>query len=117
MRRVEEMININAELKARPRSSKYGAPMGAPEWRGDPDYAYKFALQRLKFVDYCYSLDGTYWGGPANLYCAWWHQPEGSAHETPEGPEDDVRMFVRASSRQEAKRLVREEYPNAKFFR
>lgn len=106
------MININAELKARPRSSKYGAPMGAPEWRGDPDYAYKFSLQKLKFVDYCYSLDGTYWGGPANLYCAWC-----PAHDTPEGFEDDVRMFVRASSRQDAKRKVLEHYPNAKFFR
>lgn len=105
-------MNLNAWLKERPRSCKFGAPMGAADWRGDSDYAYKFNLQRLKFQDGGYTLDGTYWGSPANLYLAFC-----PAHDTPEGEEDAVRMFVRASSWEAAKRLVIEEYPNAMFYR
>lgn len=105
-------MNINQWLKEHPRSSKYGAPMGNTDWRGDPDYAYKFHLQRLQMQDGCYTLDGTYWGGPANLYCAFC-----PSHDTPEGMEDDVRMFLRAGSREAAKQIVLDEYPNAKFFR
>lgn len=105
-------MNINAELKADKAYSERGASMGRRDWRGDPDYSYKFYLQHLRFQDYCYDLGGAYWGLPANLYCAWC-----PAHESPEGEEDAVRVFVRAGSHEEAKAKVLEEYPNARFFR
>ena len=102
-------MNINQYLKEHPRFCTYGAPMGDRDWRGDPDGVYKFHLQRLRFVDGDYALDGTYWGAPANVYCAW--------DDDPEGQDEQVRMFVRADSRSEAKRLVLVDYPNARFYR
>ena len=98
-------MNINQHLKDNPRPCKYGAPMGAADWcvSADP----KFYLQRLKFTDGCYSLDGTYWGSPANVWCAW----------DPHCEEGPARMFVRANTREKARDLVLQEYPNAKFFR
>ena len=80
--------------------------MGRSDWRGDPDYPIKFHLQKVRFIDGCYDQGGAYWGGPANLFCAW-GEDEG----------EQVRMFVRASSREQAKAVVREYYVNARFFR
>lgn len=100
-------MNINKWLKDNPVSCKYGAPMGDRGERGDPDYPYKFHLQRIRMVDYAYDPAGTYWGGggvPLYGYMG----------------EDDqllVRGFVRAANRDDAKKEILEEYPNARFYR
>lgn len=100
-------MNINERLRKDVACSKHGQAWGRRSWRGDPERAYKFHLQHVKFEDGCYDLGGAYWGSPANLYCAWVDDPE----------DGEVRMFVRAASHEKAKRLVREAYPNARFYR
>lgn len=59
--------DINVLLRARPRSCKYGAPMGAVSRIGEglPDRLY---CQRLRFTDGAYGPDGTYWGAPRNVW-------------------------------------------------
>lgn len=57
-------ININALLKARPRSCTYGAPLGARN-RRDAAPGTRLYCQRVRFVDGDYAPDGTYWGGGA----------------------------------------------------
>ena len=97
-------MNINQWLKDHPRECRRGAPMGDADWEGDSTYPYKFFLQRLKFTDGDYALDGTYWGAPANVWCAM----------------DDnalIRIFVRASRRYEARAQILDKYPNARFYR
>lgn len=100
-------MNINQWLRDNPRSCRYGAPMGMSPERGDPDRAYKFHLQRLRMVDGAYTLDGTYWGGPADLWCARCIDEE----------DGEVFMFVRAGSRDKAKAGILDEYTNARFFK
>ena len=102
-------MNINQYMKNNPRPCSRGAPMGDSPWRGASDGQYKFHMQLLHFTDGCYALDGTYWGAPANVYCAW--------DDDPEGQDNQVRTFVRACSRSVAKRMIRDEYPNARFYR
>jgi hypothetical protein len=63
----------------------------------------KLRLQRLPFVDGCYDRWGAYWGAPATVWCAW--------------SGEDVRVFVRADSREIAKAKVKTLVPAAKFFR
>ena len=100
-------MNINKWLKNNPVSCKRGAPLGDAGERGDPDYPYKFYLQRIRMVDGDYDPAGTYWGGgcePLRGYMA-------------EDDEGLVRGFVRAMSRVSAKARITDEYPNARFFR
>ena len=100
-------MNINEWLKNHPVCAKYGAPLGDRGELGDPDYPYKFYLQRIRMVDGDYDSAGTYWGGGGEPL--WGYMGE-----------DDqllVRGFVRASSRVIAKELVLDEYPNATFYR
>jgi hypothetical protein len=85
-------------------SSKYGAPMGRYSTHGDKDAPVKFHLCYVPFVDGCYDRGGAYWGGPADL----WH-----VYCT----EGNVEFFLRARNRTDAKGQVREDYPNARFFR
>lgn len=76
----------------------------------------KLHLVRLKFVDGAYDRWGTYWGGPANLYIAFtahFLSPNYSA----EVLHNDTQIFIRAESRDEAKAKVREQLPNARFYR
>lgn len=69
--------------------------------------AVKLRMERLEFVDGDYdALGGAYWGAPANVWCAW-----GDASDYA------VRVFVRADSRDQAKGKVREQLPNARFYR
>jgi len=65
----------------------------------------KLYLRRVPLHDGDYDQGGAYWGGPPSepLYCAW--DAEGRAR------------YVRAGNRQQAKEAVRNEYPNARFFR
>ncbi len=95
-------------------SSRYGAAMGRrnrypPEEDGfkktDP---IKLRLQRLDMVDGGYDAGGAYFGrGSAKsgwMYCAF-------------SDDNTVQVFVRAATRYEAKRLVRQELPAATFWR
>ena len=71
-------------------SSRRGAPMGRPSY-GTP--VGKVQLFRVKLIDGDYDDGGAYWGGPPSkpLYCA---------------RGDDYQHFIRASTRQEAARLL-----------
>jgi len=102
-------MNINKWLKNHPVSCKYGAPLGDSGERGDPDYPYKFYLQRIRFVDGDYDPAGTYWGGGCGTQPLWGYMAEDD--------EALVRGFVRAKNRALAKIKINEEYPNARFFR
>lgn len=101
--------DINKLLKNDPRSCKYGAPMGDSDcidddWDGDKP----LHVQRVRFVDGDYGPDGTYWGASAEeggIYCAF----DDSAME--------VRIYVRAHTRGEALRVLREKYPELTFHR
>lgn len=68
----------------------------------------KLRLQRLPFVDGCYDRWGAYWGAPANVWCAWGDL---------DGEDLTTRLFLRADSRDEAKRKVREQLPGVTFHR
>lgn len=77
----------------------------------------KLHLQRLPFVDQCYDRWGAYWGAPANVYAAFnCHIMQGY----PGGPWNAFPIsiiYVRANTRHDAKRLVRQKLPNARFYR
>ena len=62
----------------------------------------KLRLTRLPFVDGDYDRWGAYWGSPANVWCGW---------------NENVRVFVRADTRDEAKKFITEKLPTAKFHR
>lgn len=92
-------------------SCSRGAPMGRVEHRDfvPDDMPIKMHLQYVPFIDGCYDRGGAYWGMPANLWRAYYRD---------EGDEDiHIDFFIRASSRDAAKKLVLEEYPSARFFR
>jgi hypothetical protein len=95
---------------------KYGAPMGRPtlscywdkagervELEVIPN-ARPFHLVRVPLNSGGYDKGGAYWGFPNDLW--------GFI-----GPIDDVRGFVRAKTRQEAKEHVLDLHPHARFFR
>jgi len=67
----------------------------------------KLQLRRLNFFDCCYDEGGAYWGAPANVY-----HTEGDLDNEIE----TTIMFVRANSRKEAKRTIREQLPNVSFY-
>ena len=79
--------------------SKMGRPTILPD---DPKKTITLRMERLRFIDGCYDKGGAYWGAPANLYCAY---------------AEEVQVFVRANSRFEAKKLVRDQIPGAHFYR
>lgn len=90
--------------------SKYGAPMGRRESVPlDKDLPYKFYLARVPMCSCCgaYDKGGAYWGTGTPLYRAFGEHDDGN----------DVELFFRAHSRDNAKQQVRDQYPNAKFFR
>ena len=90
-----------------------GAPMG----RGNrcemlPEEVGKVFLQRVPFVDGCYDRGGAYWGAPANLWRAY------AELEWMGGADIDVfEQFIRADSREQAKKLLAEDFPNIRFYR
>jgi len=64
----------------------------------------KLQMERLKWVGYDYDQGGAYWGRTNGdfIFCAW---------------KDDAQVFVQAKNRTQAKQLVREHFPKAKFYR
>lgn len=92
-------MNINKLLRDRPVSCKYGAPMGMRnDWADDGTALY---LQRV-YLSQGYSQDGTYWGDPNNMYCAF-------------SADLSTRIFVRANSRRDALAKLSAEYDGIKF--
>lgn len=97
--------NINTHLKAHPRNSRYGAPMGSGSYLDAPEVP--LYVQRVNFIDGDYAPDGTYWGGGRGsepLYCGW-------------SPEAENMVYVRAVNRADALRGIAEEFPEATFLK
>jgi hypothetical protein len=107
---IGRILAYNRHMAKRPApisnvSGKYGAPMGRSDTL-HPANPIKLHLAYVPFVDACYDQGGAYWGMPANLYVAW-------------GTEDGeyAEFYCRAGSRDDAKRLVLEHCPEARFYR
>lgn len=62
----------------------------------------KLHLRRIELVDGGYDAGGAYWGIGNPLFCAW---------------DDQVELYLRETNREEAKKSVLEDFPNAKFYR
>jgi hypothetical protein len=103
-RTPDEAPNINKLLLARPRSSRYGSPMGAPNVLSDSFEDEPLHLQRLNFVDGDYGPDGTYWGGGQPIYVAF-------------TPTLSTLIYVRAWTRENARLELLSEYPGITFIR
>ena len=112
---VTVLLDGGQVIKAERRSFRFQRPdqpvltcgydvRGARMGRHDvlPEDDSKWRCARLRFQDGCYDEGGAYWGSPANVYCAW--QPKGTGFLT-----------VRASSREEAKKLFESKYPETRF--
>lgn len=99
--------DINKILANNPRPSKYGAPLGDHNQRDD--LTSRLYLQRVRFTDGDYAPDGTYWGAPANLWCAF------NAEEGDYAAAMGCRIFVRAESRIEAQLELLRDYPDSVF--
>jgi hypothetical protein len=98
-------------LKLSNVSSKYGAPMGRRSFKVDPDARITFKLRRVYLDSGGYDNGGAYWGHGAPLYQYSGYDREG----TPE--EEAAEGYLRAGSREDAKRQVRELYHRASFYR
>lgn len=72
----------------------------------DHDTVRKMRLTRLRMYDYAYDSGGAYWGQGIPLYWAYG-----------DSDTEQAECFVRGNTREEAKRLVRETFPNARFYR
>lgn len=107
MKKDENWIDVNKWLRDHPVECAFGAPLGDRGDKGPMLDNYRFSLQKLKMVDSCYDLAGTYWGRGAPLYGFMGYTDDGFM----------VRGFTRANSRTEAKQQVRDFYPKARFYR
>ncbi len=93
-------------LKLPNGASRYGAQMGRRNEIPDDYAGEKLRLTRLPFVDGDYDRWGAYWGGPETVWCAWG-----------ESETEQVRVFVRADEREDAKLEIIAKLPNATFHR
>ena len=99
---------INKILLRDPVNCSRGAPLGQRDF---VESTKRLLLQRVRFVDYCYSPDGTYWGAPDDLWCAF--NPEDAEYAAGFG----TRIFVRAPTREGAMTKILCEYPDLTFVR
>lgn len=77
----------------------------------------KLHIQRLKLVDGgCYDQGGAYWGAPENLYLAFTAHMVYSPTLNRFEAIPNLQVYLRASSRHEAKQKVRATLPNAIFY-
>ncbi len=88
-----------------------GAQLGRPTTDPDtvPPAPFRFYLQRVRLDAGGYDSGGAYWGTGAPLY----------RFEAGEGPDelaDWPSGFLRARTRADAKRQLRETYPAARFY-
>ena len=79
-----------------------GAAVGRPSIHSDK-VGGKFYLRKVRLDNGGYDPNGTYFGHGQPLY---WCTDD-----------DEVDFMLRASTRDEAKASVREEYPEARFYR
>jgi hypothetical protein len=92
--------------KLTPVSCKYGAPMGRSNtYPEDREAECKLHLVRLRWCDYDYTSDGTYWGAQPGVHIYWAYDDD-----------NQVELFVRATSRSDAQRQIRDTV-NARFYR
>jgi hypothetical protein len=92
-------------------NSQYGAPMGRRQTGYGADPTTKFNLVHIRLNNGGYDRGGAYWGIDKPLY--YYH-----AYEThPNEKEVDISDFIRAYDREDAKTIIRHNYPNARFFR
>lgn len=91
--------------------SQMGRPNRVPSG-GDRMLPVKMRLIRLPFVDDCYDRWGAYWGCPETVWMA-----ESVDALTFGDSLQTAQLFIRADSRDEAKTKVREQLPNARFYR
>lgn len=83
-----------------------GAAMGRHTYHNaPPDFAGKLVLRKMR-LNGDYDVNGTYWGYTRGEDIYWYADADGQ-----------IDACVRATSREDAKKQVREHYPNAKFFR
>jgi hypothetical protein len=90
---------------------KRGAAMGRSDRHGFPDLAYKVSLQRVRLDSGGYDNAGAYWGIGKPLYWACGEAPGDTADKL------GFEMFFRAADRDAAKAMVKERYPEARFYR
>lgn len=99
------------------RSCKFGAPMGHSNQLPENVYVpIKLQMEKLKWVDYDYICDGTYFGGGSGdyIYCAHDTGKGGPYFQHDNTPVNYI--FVRAKNRIDAKKKVRNYLPNARFY-
>lgn len=84
-----------------------GAALGRATILNIPkEKAVRFTLQRIRLNGGGYDRYGTYFGSGAPVY--WYAATIGA---------DEVDAVIRADSREHAKRIIRAQYPKAKFYR
>lgn len=109
--------DINKILRANPRSCARGAPLGASDFTPvDTDWSRPLRCQRVHFVDGDYAPDGTYWGQSnkvGHVYCAFNDGRDGD----PFAPAQGVRLYTRAFTYAQAKKVFAEKYPEINFLR
>lgn len=84
-----------------------GSSMGHRSSHVRSDEKVKCYLRRLRWVDGDYDEQGAYWGYVDGTHIYWCNFDLGDTNED---------IFVRATSRDDAKQQVREQLPNAVFF-
>jgi len=87
-----------------------GAALGRRDVQGDPDYTGKVTLRRVRLDSGGYDPLGTYWGNVRGSYVYW------AAADDPTG-EENWELVIRAGHREQAKAIVRQSYPDCRFYR
>ena len=115
---------MNQTLTLSKATSARGADYGRPNLLPiDQNINVKMRMEKLKWVDFDYDQNGAYWGRRAGeyIYCAWcvptvdWPHID-NRKDVIQRPLPLVQVFARAKNRKEAKSIVRELLPNARFF-
>lgn len=100
--------DINEILRKDPVWAGRGSPMGQPNFHDSKSPLY---LQKVDMVDGAYAPDGTYWGKPADLWCAF----NGLDDRFVTG--SGTRIYVRAVDRKDAEVQIQARYPGVTFRR
>lgn len=98
------MYDVRMKLKLEKMDCKYGAPLGRPNIiPADIKTVGKLSIRKLRWVDGDYDEKCAYWGntGKDNIYRA-----------IGETATADVEIFVRATSREEAKEKIQDMIDN-----
>ena len=100
-----------------------GAAMGRHSTHGDPDFEYKLLLRKVRLDSGGYDSNGTYFGQgipSCGLYVYWYASVNHEGEIDVDGTTIEVRgvdATLRANDRDDAKAIILEKYPNARFFR